>query len=91
MDLHADFFQVRADLLDFLQQVVGLLLELLFLRVHVADGDGQVLRLLVEIVGDVVVGGLIAELVEARNFDLIGLAVAFELRICWRVAASSSS
>ena len=29
VDLHADFFQVRTDFLDFLQQVVGALVELL--------------------------------------------------------------
>ena len=56
-----------------------------------ADGDGKVRGLLVEIVGDVVVGGLIAQLVQARDFELIGFAVAFELRICWRVAMSRSS
>ena len=42
------------------------------LRVHIADGDGQVGGLLVEAVGRVVVGGRVAQFVQARNFQLVG-------------------
>ncbi len=80
MDLHAHFFEVGADFLDFLEQIVRFLLELFLVRIHIADGDGQVLGLLIEIIGHGVVAGLIAELIEARDFVLIGLAVVFEQR-----------
>ena len=91
MDLHADFFEVRADLLDFLQQVVRALFELLFLRVHIADGDGQIRGLLVEAIGDVVVGGLVAQLIQARNLELVGLACRFRAAESAGASATSSS
>ena len=74
VDLHAHFFKVGADFLDLLEQVVRFLLELLLLRIHIADGDGQILRLLVKVIGDGIVRGRVAQLVEARDFVLIGLA-----------------
>ena len=57
-----------------------LLVELLDLRVDVADGHGQVGGLLVVTVGDVVAGGLVAEFVQARNVELVRVLVVVELQ-----------
>ena len=80
VDLHPHFFEVRTNFFGFLQQTMRALIELLDLRVHGADGDGKVVGLLVESVGRLVVGGRIALLVQARNIELVGLAVAFQLQ-----------
>ena len=69
LDLEADFLEVWANLLDFLLEVVGLIIELLFLGVEIAGRDGQVRGVLIVPIGDVVVAGLVAELIQARDFQ----------------------
>src|SRR6202045_80602 len=80
VNLHPNFFQVRTDFLDFLEQVVGALFELLDLRVHAGYGYGEIGGLRVVGVGGVVVGGGVAFLVELRDLQAIILLLVFELR-----------
>ncbi len=69
VNLHPDFFQVRTDLLDFLQQVVRTLIERFDLRVHARHRDGQVGGFRVIPVGGGVVGGGVALLIQLGDLQ----------------------
>ena len=67
----AGFFQIGADLFNFLQEIVAVNFERFALRVHAADFDGEVGGLRVVFVGGGVVRGGVAELLQARDFQFV--------------------
>src|SRR4029077_9785182 len=68
---HARFFEVRADFFYFLLEIVGALFERFGLRIETANFDGEVGSLRIILFGGGVIGGLVAEFLEARNFKLV--------------------
>ncbi len=67
IQLHANFFQVRADALHFLLQAVAQFVKLFDARVNFADIHGEICGLRVELLRSGVVRGLVARFVELRN------------------------
>jgi hypothetical protein len=71
VELLARFLQVRAHLLDFLNQIVAAAFERFALCIHAADLDGQIRRLPIKSLGSCVVRGIVAEFLEAWDFLLV--------------------
>ena len=67
----ARFFQVRADFLDFLQQIVAALLERFGGGIHARDVHGEVGGLRVVGFGGGIAGGGVAEFLQARDFEQV--------------------
>src|ERR1700680_1672749 len=77
--LHADFLQVRPDLLDLLEEVMAAPLKLFCLAIELADCDGQVGGLGIVVIGRGIVRGLVAEFLKAGNVELVLLLVRRKL------------